>query len=160
MKATQNLSDNATKLLMVCMAASILAVYWLANGLVIVMSPSIAPTVLWKIEGKPVKDEYVSFEFQHELINKSPFLMTKRIGCYEGEALQRKAGFNFYCQGRYLGFAKSDSVDGRQMPLFSWEGGTVPAGKVFVVGSHADSFDSRYWGFVALDELQRLKALL
>jgi conjugal transfer pilin signal peptidase TrbI len=141
------------------LALAILLIFWLTNGLVVVLTPSIVPTLLWKLEGTPAKDEFVNFDFQHPLLGDKPLSMTKQIGCYQGELLTRKADVHFYCAGRYLGVAKTTSVDGRQMPLFNWDGGVVPAGQVFVVGSHVDSFDSRYWGFVALDDLQRLRVV-
>jgi conjugal transfer pilin signal peptidase TrbI len=143
--------------LLVIFTASL--VYWVSARLVVVLSDSIEPVLLWKVEGQPAKRDYVNFEFQHKLLGDKPFSMTKRVGCFAGELLERKANMHFYCAGRYLGVTKTTSVDGRPMPLFAWDNSVIPAGQVFVVGSHADSFDSRYWGFIPLNNLQPLRVI-
>lgn len=152
-------AKNKTPLIVILLVMlSLIAVA--ADKLVIVMTPSVTPTVLWKLDGQAHSGEYVTFEFQHNFIGPQPFLMTKKIGCYQGEWLERRQGVHFYCNGNYLGAAKQVAIDGKDMPLFRWKNGVVPFGQVFVVGSHVDSFDSRYWGLVALGKLQRLQVVL
>jgi signal peptidase I/conjugal transfer pilin signal peptidase TrbI len=70
----------------------------------------------------------------------------KRVGCDEGEELKRKER-DFYCGEEYLGHAKERSQQGETLTPFQFSG-KIPAGKVFLVGDHPDSFDSRYFGLV------------
>lgn len=70
----------------------------------------------------------------------------KRVGCDEGEYVSQK-GRDFFCGEEFLGHAKDKSHKGDPLTPF-WFSGPVPGGKVFLVGDHPDSFDSRYLGFV------------
>ena len=47
-----------------------------------------------------------------------------------------------FVAGHYVGRAKSHSRDGR--PLEAIETQTIPDGFVFMMGTHVDSYDSRY----------------
>lgn len=70
----------------------------------------------------------------------------KRVGCDEGEDLRRE-GRDFFCGDEFLGHAKERSQEGEPL-IPSPFSGRVPAGKVFLVGDHTDSFDSSYFGLV------------
>lgn len=70
----------------------------------------------------------------------------KRVGCDEGEMLNRK-GRDFFCKEEFLGRAKEQSQNGEPLTPFLFSG-RIPPGKVFLVGDHPDSFDSRYFGLV------------
>lgn len=76
----------------------------------------------------------------------------KRVGCDEGEDLTRK-GRDFYCGDEFLGHAKARSQQGETLTPFSFSG-KIPSGKVFLVGDHPDSFDSRYFGLVEKSNYQ------
>lgn len=76
----------------------------------------------------------------------------KRVGCDEGEELKRK-GRDFYCGEEYLGQAKERSQQGEPLTPFPFSG-KIPSGKVFLVGDHPDSFDSRYFGLVEKSNYQ------
>ena len=43
--------------------------------------------------------------------------------------------------------AKEISLQGKKLTAFKYAG-TVPEGKMFLTGSHKDSYDSRYFGFI------------
>lgn len=43
--------------------------------------------------------------------------------------------------------------------LIPWTPGVIPSGMALVVADHPGSFDSRYFGFVPLDSLQRVEPL-
>ena len=55
------------------------------------------------------------------------------------------------------------SLDSRGRPmtpaLIPWTPGVIPSGMALVVADHPGSFDSRYFGFVPLDSLQRVEPL-
>lgn len=94
------------------------------------------------------KGEYFAFEFlavkdddrygQH---------FVKRLGCMEGEYLVTK-GRDFFCDGKFIGRAKEFSMEGKPLPVFIFDG-YVPPGRLFAVGEIRDSYDSKFWGFVA-----------
>ncbi len=146
-------------LILFVVAITAALIHWIAKELVFVLTPSIEPSILIKAGGKPSKGEYVSFKFQHDLISTKPFLLTKKIACIQGDFLQVKEEVHFYCNDQYLGFAKRSTLDGKPMPIFKWPQGLIPKGKIFVTGKHVDSFDSKYWGFLDVSEVQRLKVI-
>ena len=78
--------------------------------------------------------------------------MIKRVGCRPGEWLQKDAQHRFACEGRPLGQALATDSQGRPLPRFT-HNGPVPAGQLFLVGTHPRSYDSRYFGFVHADDL-------
>ena len=78
--------------------------------------------------------------------------MIKRVGCRPGERLQVDAQHRFSCDGRPLGSALATDSQGRPLPRFT-HNGPVPAGQLFLVGTHPRSYDSRYFGFVDAREI-------
>ena len=78
--------------------------------------------------------------------------MIKRVGCRPGEWLQKDAQHRFACEGRPLGQALATDSQGRPLPRFI-HNGPVPAGQLFLVGTHPRSYDSRYFGFVDAHEI-------
>ena len=79
-------------------------------------------------------------------------LMVKRVGCCPGELLQEDAERRFTCNGRPLGQALATDSQGRPLPRFTYNG-PLPAGQLFLVGTHPRSYDSRYFGFVDAHEI-------
>ena len=78
--------------------------------------------------------------------NGKPQRVIKEVGCSAGEELINKEN-SFYCNGDFLGMAKEISLQGKKLTAFKYAG-TVPEGKMFLTGSHKDSYDSRYFGFI------------
>ncbi len=66
--------------------------------------------------------------------------------CLPGEKL-KVLDRAYYCNGEYLGRAKEYSLKGEKVDNFIHDG-IVPPGKIFVMGEHKDSLDSRYFGFI------------
>lgn len=155
-----SINNPPIKYLILCLGLLSLVIHFITKNLVLVMTPSIHPIILWKTEGSPQDKEYVTFLFQHDFINKSKFTVTKKIGCFENHQLSIIESIYFYCDGALIGQAKTTATDGRKLPLFKWNDEKVPKGKAFLIGSHPDSFDSRYWGFIDLNNVQRLKVIL
>ncbi len=127
-------------------ATAVTGLSWLYSHLVVVTSPSLLHRFYWKDIGNPMKGEYVLFQLTHPLLKGGQARLTKRVACVEGEELTRE-GRAFYCNGVYLGTAKTESLMGEALPLFEFSG-RIPQGKFFVSGETVDSFDSRYWGFL------------
>lgn len=78
-------------------------------------------------------------------------LLIKRVVCGPGSLLETR-GLDYFCDGRFLGRARRTDSRGRPVEPFSWSG-VVPSGKLFVMGSHERSYDSRYFGFVELSRV-------
>ncbi len=93
------------------------------------------------------KDNYVVFTVRsHYIKDGRPSRLLKKVSCIAGEKLETRTR-QYYCDGEYLGTAKWYSLKGEPVDSFVYSG-TVPEGKLFVTGRHADSFDSRYLGFI------------
>lgn len=98
---------------------------------------------------RPVRvGDYVVFPMRTRYVERCTdgCLLLKRVVCGPGSVLEVR-GRDFYCDGRYLGRAKERSRKGEPVEPFRYSG-IIPGGKFFVMGSHEDSFDSRYFGFV------------
>ncbi|WP_306549135.1 S26 family signal peptidase [Desulfobulbus sp.] len=78
--------------------------------------------------------------------------MIKKVGCLPGEEMTLDAANHFFCNGRLLGQALEADSKGRPLPLFSFNG-PVPADKLFMVGTHPRSYDSKYYGFIDVHEI-------
>ena len=88
----------------------------------------------------------------HEFKMNKPHLL-KRVGCIQGHVLNVDNHRDYFCDGAYLGRAKSKSLTGAIVKNFVWHG-DVPQGEFFAIGDHVDSYDSRYFGFVDLSAVE------
>lgn len=128
---------------------TVLAGIYLPSHISITMTPSLNHRIYFieKEFASVGKGDYVLFNFSSSYIEGGKVVKaTKRIGCAEGDYLHVVMG-DYYCGNDYLGRAKEKALNGSSLPRFEYVG-TVPHGKVFVVGDSKDSFDSRYWGFL------------
>ena len=78
--------------------------------------------------------------------------MIKKVGCLPGEQLTMNAANHFFCNGRPLGQALEADSKGRLLPRFSFNG-PVPTDKLFMIGTHPRSYDSKYYGFIDVHEI-------
>ena len=78
--------------------------------------------------------------------------MIKKVGCLSGNQLTMDAANHYFCNGRLLGQALEADSKGRPLPRFSFSG-SVPADKLFMVGTHPRSYDSKYYGFIDVHEI-------
>ena len=122
-------------------------------------SQSIPYHVLFLLGGPGSKGDYVNVEVPGAYIGRKDehVTLSKRIGCVAGDTLTFKNRAHF-CNGEFLGRVLDRTHDGRWLKPFVWNG-PVPAGKVFIVGTHERSWDSRYFGFVDAAKTERLKPL-
>lgn len=124
-------------------------------GVVIPTTPSIKYHLLLESSGVPAKGDYVDVEIYHTKIDPERAVkLTKRVGCIAGEVLRYENG-RHYCGDDYLGTVLKRTSRGEPLKAFEYTG-QIPEGKVFLLGDHERSFDSRYFGFVNVDALQRL----
>lgn len=146
---------------------ALFAVVWLVLAFALVFgagfrfnpTPSLPKGVYRIVPGAPEKNDFVSF-------------------CLEGEfaelALERGYLEPGSCPSglrpllKRLAALPGDSVDPSAFPTRSVDShgrsmspalvsGVVPSGMALVLADHPGSFDSRYFGFVPLDSLQRVK---
>lgn len=133
-----------------------IAILFLAGNLIpkrvsVTITPSLASRIYvldrypTKISIKP--NSYVLFTLDTGLMKDAKTnKVIKKVACTEGNTLTVQ-GFSYYCDGQYLGLAKEYTLDGKELDHFIFEG-EIPEGKIFVFSNHADSYDSRYYGFV------------
>lgn len=97
------------------------------------------------------KGDYVVFSFKGSEYYEKGTRMVKIATCLPGDYLE-VIERDFYCNGIYIGTAKTKDKKGRDVVPFEFQG-EIPEGKYFVLGVHKDSYDSRYWGFVDQKEI-------
>ena len=148
---------------------TLFAVLWLALALALVFgaglrfnpTPSLPKGVYRIVSGAPEKNDFVSF-------------------CLEGEfaelALERGYLEPGSCRSglrpllKRLAALPGDSVDPYSLPICAVDShgrpmspalapGVVPPGMALVLADHPGSFDSRYFGLVPLEELQRVEPI-
>jgi len=73
-------------------------------------------------------------------------IAVKQVACMPGDRITVKNRM-FYCNGYYLGTAKTKAKTGEPLAYFNFNG-TIPDGYFFAFGSNPDSYDSRYFGLV------------
>lgn len=77
--------------------------------------------------------------------------LLKRIAAREGDRVCRW-GRVIWIAGQQLVIALASDRGGRRLPV--WQGcRQLQRGQLFVLGTHAESFDSRYFGPVARDQI-------
>jgi len=154
------------KLQWICVAIAVIAGLvgsQLPGRLFISLTPSIKYRLLWLTSDVKNIDtgDYVVFLLDKKRLQGLPLptelaededgiiSAVKRIGCDEGEVLNRKGdnGRNFFCGERFLGNAKRLTRKGASLEPARIQG-VIPPGMAFMVGDNMDSFDSRYFGLV------------
>jgi len=118
---------------------------------------------------KPEKGDYVNFLFTHELLANredlndakdnisNKFRLTKKLTCVPGDRL-KTVEKNLYCNGEKVATALDRTGSGKPLQPFQWDG-MIPKGKAIVLGETDDSFDSRYWGFIDIEKLNKVVLL-
>lgn len=137
------------------LAAIVAAISTIEPRVVLEKTHSVKYRALLILGGEPHKGDYVNLQIQHPLIERNRRVtITKRIGCVAGEKLSFHDD-RFYCNQELLGGVLKKTWRGEPLTAFAWSG-PVPQGKVFLIGDHPRSFDSRYFGFVNTTELTKL----
>lgn len=141
------------------LAGIIVAIDQVGDRLDWVRGDSVPVTLAWIEGGRVNKGDYVLFETQHPIINEGRRShLTKQVACVAGELLYFD-GETFSCNGQALGGVVRATSDGRAIDVVTFNG-TIPDGKVFVMGNHPRSFDSRYLGLLDVAQVTRVRPLL
>ena len=96
-----------------------------------------------------LKDRYIRAIIDIDLPNTDckPCQIVKRVGCDSLSPIQVKDKV-FYCDGNPIGEAFRDDF----MPM----NGIIPEDKVFLIGDHQSSYDSRYFGLVEKSKINAI----
>ena len=117
--------------------------------LTITKTNSVKHNLFWEINRKtPKKGDYVRLPLYEPKVGCKPCSIVKRVGCLPGELLVNK-GPKYYCNDEYLGQCET----GNNIEPFKFSG-TVPSGMVFLVGDRDKSYDSRYFGFKEIIDIE------
>ena len=116
---------------------------------------SVKHHVFWSLKPDPAKfwhGQYVRANTFLELpgYDCDPCSIVKKVGCRAGDHLDVQDG-RFFCNTRPI----CEVMAGHEPFDFS---GTVPEGKIFLIGDSPNSYDSRYFGFIeeeAIDAILR-----
>jgi type IV secretory pathway protease TraF len=101
------------------------------------------------------KDKYAMFHptVKNNYTEKVSYLL-KEVGCSEGHMLNTSTDGNYFCDGKYLGKAVVLDKNGVFVEHYKFNG-VIPKDNFFMMGTHPHSYDSRYFGFVRKDQIER-----
>ena len=117
--------------------------------LTITKTNSVKHNLFWEINRKtPKKGDYVRLPLYEPKVGCEPCSIVKRIGCLPGDRLVSE-GIKYYCNDEYLGQCET----GNNIEPFKFSG-AVPSGMVFLVGDRDKSYDSRYFGFKQITDIE------
>jgi type IV secretory pathway protease TraF len=77
--------------------------------------------------------------------------LVKKVGCLPGQHLKVTME-QAYCDGVRIGHIRHTTIDGRSIAPALYDG-VIPPEKVFLLGEHYYSYDSRYFGLVSFSWL-------
>ncbi len=111
---------------------------------------------LWLTYSDLAKEtKYVLFQPPKTRFTQNPEIKyLKMIGCKEGEYL-KTVNSEYYCEDRYLGTALNVDMQGNLIGEHFIYNGIVPEHKLFVIGTHKYSWDSKYFGFIDQKQILR-----
>jgi len=155
------LNLNIVKALFIVIILALVGMY-IPQKISVTLTPSLDKRVFYlssidKSTEKYIgKGTYVMFEFQSELFNNGKSIKAiKKVGCSAGDKLDIKYINHYYCNGVFLGVAKEKSKKGEPVENFKFVG-IIPDKKIFVIGDHPDSYDSRYFGFLETKDVKAI----
>jgi signal peptidase I len=95
--------------------------------------------------------DYVILDFWGSQYYPEHEKMVKEVVCKEGMYL-KVVGRDYYCNGVYLGRAKDRDRYGKYVENIKFDG-IIPEGYYFLMGTHPDSYDSRYYGLAPKERI-------
>lgn len=136
---------------------SCIVITWLVfKQLIFIQGHSLNASLAFLI---PVKSELkngdvVTFHYKHAMFDNDnkDVLLVKKVACKPKSTFE-KSGFDFFCDGMFLGTAKKARQNGDIFPVFNYKG-VIPEDSYFLLGDSLDSFDSRYVGFIKKADIE------
>lgn len=119
---------------------------WLPGRISVTSTPSLGYRVFFLTRARPpfVQGDYLLF--RKHLDHATSDLLMKMVGCGPGEQLT-VTGSEYFCDKRFLGRALELDSKRKQLQQFIFNG-VIPADRLFMIGRHERSYDSRYFGFI------------
>lgn len=103
--------------------------------------------------------DYLLFKMPENELYPSGTPIVKQAVCVPGQVLRMApdiGGINIYCDDAIVTkTTRFETSTGTPLSIFDYNG-RIPGGHYFMTGSHKDSYDSRYWGFMQIDSDTRL----
>lgn len=94
------------------------------------------------------RGDYVIYRHSNIATEFKEQSMIKLVCCDEGDDLEVDNKKVLTCNGEFIGRAKETALNGTKLKNFVWNG-KIPAGMFLPMGEHQDSYDGRYYGFIA-----------
>lgn len=153
-------SDKAKYIVRVVAALAISTVFFVHERYILWhITESVNVRVGYRTGEVPHKGDYATFLKSFEIIKDGKELrLTKKFKCGPGDYI-KTVGRALYCNDDLLGVALDRTGSGKPLYPFQWDG-PIPEGKAFMLGDTEDSFDSRYWGFMDINKLEKVKAII
>lgn len=116
----------------------------------VALPPSLFHRLFWidRDTSRIGRGDYVMFMHRDMATRGRTIQMVKLVGCNAGDVLTVDNIKRYYCNGEYIGLAKDRALNGQLLRNFAWNG-PVPPGMFLPMGQHKDSYDGRYFGFIA-----------
>mgnify|MGYP003612779057 CR=1 FL=1 len=114
------------------------------------------PYTIWitDINFNPNKQNYIMFMPKKDKYTAKAKYLFKMIACKPGQRLEVK-GLNYYCDGKYISQAKKYDMSGSgKLNQFIYNG-IIPQDNYFAIGTHPYAYDSKYFGFVNVRQIER-----
>jgi signal peptidase I len=115
------------------------------------------PYTVW-ITQKPfdaTKHKYTMFKpTVHNTYTAKVEYFVKEISCKSGQELIVTEDRGYFCDGNYIGQARSTDQYGKPVDNFNFKG-MIPKDSLFMTGTHPRSYDSKYYGFVKINQIER-----
>lgn len=107
-----------------------------------------------KTNTKVVKNDLVAFYYpgQNVYSFQTGEEFVKIAICLPNEILTVNTNLEYFCNGKKISQAKKEDSKGKKLTPFLFNG-SIPKDKYFVIGTHPNSWDSKYWGFVSKDSI-------
>lgn len=149
MKSVKVFFSERKKLILLCLSLFLLSNFILSH-IMIIFHDSIEYHLAWiykknrALNSDIIKGKYAFFTVMHPF-EKREVQLIKKIGCDENDILSINENKEYFCNNAFLGKAKDKAKNGKNIESFSFNG-KIPEGHFFFIGSHPDSYDSRYYG--------------
>jgi conjugal transfer pilin signal peptidase TrbI len=131
------------------------ACFTLPRFFCVALPPSLFHVLFWidKDVREIRRGDYVIYQHEDPAKKGRALTMVKIARCVDGDMLTVDNIKRYFCNGEYIGTAKGLALNGQPLRNFPWNG-PVPKGMILPMGEHKDSYDGRYYGFIAKSEVK------
>ena len=99
------------------------------------------------------KHQYFLFVPKKDKYTKKANYLLKQVGCKQKQLLETR-GLDYYCDGKYISTAKKYDLAGEPLKQFVYNG-IIPNNEYFTIATHPYAYDSKYFGFVNRNQIER-----